>query len=317
MELGLAKKGLWWGIISGAAWGLQGAFLGAAVAMAPFTAGASLYGAPLASAALEEGWAGFFMFWYNLFTGRFMEYGRTIRTKAGLLVCCGAMFGGPLSMSFYLIAVTLCGAAYSLAITGIYPAIGAIVAMLWFKERISARAWTGIILCVIGAFLVGYTAPSGQFPHFYSGILLSIIPAFGWAFEGVFATFGSDMVDPDVAVGIREAVSFFVYLLAILPIFAGLLLFGQAFSHVSLWWLAMAGAAGAVSYITFYRALNTTGVGRGCALNITYAMFGVFFSWLLLPQQITTTLIIGCVIIVLGAVLIMANPLELLKLRAD
>jgi len=76
--------------------GLDGVILGIGTAMAPFTGGASLYAAPLAGAALHDGFAGFFLFFYNLFTGKWREYIRTLATKPGLIVCLAALFGGQL-----------------------------------------------------------------------------------------------------------------------------------------------------------------------------------------------------------------------------
>ena len=316
MEFNLARGGLVWGVISGATWGLSGVLMGMALLLAPFTSGASLLAVPLAGAALEEGSAAFFAFWYNLFTGRFLEYGRTICTKAGWLVVTAACFGGPLAMSFYLVGINWCGAAYALSITGLNPAIAAIVGRLWFKEKIVPRAWVGIFLSVAGGIFVAYTPPSGHFPHFLAGILLSLVAGFGWAMEGVFATYGADMVDPDLAVGLREATSFFVYLVAILPIAGGFIFFGKTFLHpVTLLLMAGAGLMGWLSYIAYYRCLNLCGAGRGNALNVTYAAFGVLFTWMISHGPITATLVIGCAITTVGVLLIIANPRELFVLR--
>ena len=40
-ELSHAKRGIGWGLLSGATWGLDGVILGIGTAMAPFTGGAS------------------------------------------------------------------------------------------------------------------------------------------------------------------------------------------------------------------------------------------------------------------------------------
>jgi drug/metabolite transporter (DMT)-like permease len=315
-ELSHAKKGLVWGVISGATWGLDGVILGIALAMAPFTGGATLYAAPLAGACMHDGFAGLWLFFYNLFTGRWKEYGRTLRTKPGMIVCLGALFGGPIAMSGYLLGITMAGASYSLAITAMYPAVGAILAVFILKEKITPRVWIGIAMCIIGAIIVGYVPPEGDtYPNFYLGLALSLLATFGWAFEGVLSTFGMDMADPDIAIGIREATSFVVYLVAVLPIFAGLAIFWEAFTTSALWIVALAGFMGGLSYLGWYRALNMTGVGRAMALNITYAMWAIFFGWILTDLQITVNLLGGAGIITLGTILVVANPKELLNLR--
>jgi drug/metabolite transporter (DMT)-like permease len=316
LELNLARSGLVWGVISGATWGLSGVLMGMALVLAPFTSGGSLLAVPLAGAAMEEGSAAFFMFWYSLFTGRFMEYGRIICTKTAWFVLCAAMCGGPLAMSFYLVGINWCGAAYALSITGLFPAISALVGCLWLKERLVPRAWFGIAMSVAGGILVGYAPPSGHYPHFLAGVLLSIVAGVGWGLEGNFAAFAADTVDPDMVVSLREAASFFVYLIAIMPLAGALILFGHAVMTPSVMWIMLgAGVAGAVSYIAYYRCCNLTGAGRGGALNMTYAMFGILFAWLLAHSPMTVTLYIGCGVTTVGAILISANPRELFQLR--
>ena len=78
--------------------------------------------------------------------------------------------------------------------------------------------------------------------HRYLGIGCSLLAAFGWGTEGVLATFGMDMVDPAVAINIREATSCLVSLLAVLPFVAGVAVFGQALITPNVVWIiALAG----------------------------------------------------------------------------
>jgi len=314
-ELSHAKTGLIWGVISGATWGLDGVILGMALAMAPFTGGATLYAAPIAGAGLHDGFAGFWLFLYNLFTGRWREYIRTLKTKPGLIVCLGALFGGPIAMSGYLLGINMAGASYALSITAMYPAVGAILAFFILKERIRPRVWLGIFLCVIGAVTVSYVPPEGDFPYFYLGLGLSLLATFGWGAEGVLSAFGMDMVDPAVAIGIREGSSFVVYFVAIIPAVAGMAIFWEAFLANAILYIALAGFLGGLSYLAWYRAINMTGVARAMAFNISYALWAVFFGWLLTGLQITPTLLGGAAIITVGTILVTANPKELLKLR--
>ncbi len=314
-ELSHAKRGIGWGLLSGATWGLDGVILGLATAMAPFTGGASLYAAPLAGAALHDGFAGFWLFLYNLFTGKWREYIRTLATKPGVIVYLAALFGGPIGMAGYVLGINMAGASYALPITAMYPAIGAIMAVIILKERISWRTWLGIALCIVGAIIVGYVPPEGSSPYFHLGIGLSLLACLGWGMEGVLSTYGMDMVDPDIAIGIREATSFVVYLVAILPFVAAFPIFFAAFGTKSIWLVALAGFLGGLSYLAWYRALNMTGVGRAMTFNISYALWGVFFGWLIAKTPITPALIGGAVLIFLGTVLATTNPKELLNLR--
>ena len=318
-EIGHAKRGLLFGVVSGASWGLSGVIMSIAFGMAPFTDGVSLLLAPIVGAAMHDGFAGLWVFFYNLFNGKWREYGRTIRTKPGMLVCLAACFGGPIGMSGYMLGITLAGPSYALAITAIYPAIGAVLSVIILKEKIGIRTWIGILLSITGVMIVSWVPPAaGMYPYFYAGIGLACLAAIGWGTEGVISGFGMDMVDPEVAVGIREAASFSVYLVAVLPIMFGVVgyqMIAAAFTTTSVWIIIVAALLGGGSYICWYKAINMTGASRAMALNITYALWSVFFGWLLIGTVITPNLIIGGLVITCGAILVGANPKELINLR--
>ena len=55
------------------------------------------------------------------------------------------------------------------------------------------------------------------------------------------------------------------------------------------------------------------GCAIGMSLNVTYAFWGVFFCVLFLGQALTPTIVIGSVVIVLGAILVTMNPLDLFR----
>jgi drug/metabolite transporter (DMT)-like permease len=123
------------------------------------------------------------------------------------------------------------------------------------------------------------------------------------------------MVDPDIAIGIREATSFVVYLVAIIPFAAAFPIMFAAFGTKSIWFVALAGFFGGLSYLAWYRSINMTGVGRAMTFNISYALWGVFWGWLLTKTPITPALIGGALLIFCGTVLATTNPKELLNLR--
>lgn len=315
-ELSHAKKGILWGVQSGVGYGLTGVIAGLAVAMAPFTGGASIYAGALAGAALHEGFAGLLLFLYNLFNGKWREYGRTLVTKPGMLICLAGMLGGPFGIGFCLVGIHLAGASYAIPISAIYPVIGAILAVFILKERTNVRTWVGLFLCIFGAIIIGYTPPEGSSPYFHYGILFAVLAALSWGIEGVLAAFGMDMVDTDIAIGLRLIVSLVTYLIVVLPLVGGLTILWKAFSApVPLGYLALAGFLEGLSLLSWYKALNMTGVGRANALYITYALWGVVFGWLISHIPITPQLITGAILIISGTILTAGNTKELLNLR--
>lgn len=316
-ELSFAKRGMILGLISGVLYGLDGILLGMVFPLVPNINSSGLFVVPIVIACLYDGFAALWIFTKNIISGKWREYGRTLRSPLSKIIILAAILGGPIGMSGNLMGIYFAGASYTAAITSAYPAIGALLGAFFLKEKISARVGIGISLAVIGAFIVAYVPPSGNRPNFYLGLGLAFVAAVCWAAEGVLSTYGMDLVDSDIAIGIRQATSFFVYLLLIIPIIgreAFQLLFASINSPVSLY-IAAIGLLAATSYLCWYRAMNMTGVTRAMGLNVTYALWSVFFGWLLNDLQITPTLIIGVLVICLGTIFTIGNPKELVNLR--
>ncbi|WP_407311439.1 DMT family transporter [Desulfosporosinus sp. SB140] len=318
-DLVFAKKGINSALLGGAFWGLDGVLMGMVLSLGPFANNMSIFAAPLVGACLHDGFSTLWLFIHNVVKGKWKDYVRTLRTRPAKMIILAAILGGPIGMSGNLLGIYFAGASYTAAITAAYPAIGAILSLIFLKEKISRRVWAGITLAIIGAFVVGFVPPEGSdYPHFYLGIGLAAIAAIGWALEGVMSTYGMDLVDSDIAIGIREATSFFVYIFAILPLFGGAAykILSDSFTTPSGWYIAVIGLVGATSFLSWYRAMNMTGVSRAMGLNVTFAIWSVFFGWLLNNLRITPNLIIGVIIISIGTILTIGNPKDLVNLRS-
>jgi drug/metabolite transporter (DMT)-like permease len=336
-QLKHAKKGILAGVLSGMLWGASGTVLGVAAGFEPFVSAyaaeldfnhtiAILVAAALCGALMHDFFAALWVAVHNIRAGKFKEYGRTLRTKPGKMVCLGAILGGPIGMSGYLLGITFVNAAYALPITASYPALAAILATFIFKERNPARVWIGVVLCIVGSFLVYYGPAGERDSYFMIGMILSTLACLGWATEGLLSTYGMDMLDPDIALGIREGVSAIAYFIFVIPITT--LYMVSHFGPTPIWEFviqtvassafpvyAFGGFLGGFSYVYWYRALNMAGVARAMALNVTYALWGVLFGALFTSVQVTTFLVFGAASIAVGAILVSANPRELFRLR--
>lgn len=361
-RMSYVKRGLTAGVLSGMTWGLQGVLLWSLVlCFGPFAIpySYSFYAGLVAAvsvAALHDFVASCWILLMDAITGRVKEIPRALKTRPGRLALFACLFGGPLGMGGYVIGMYLAGVTYALAISAVYPAIGALLGRVVLKERINARVWIGIIACLLGAVLVGWAPPeaatSGS--QFYLGIAFSCCPAVGWAAEGVISCFGMDMIDPDIAIWIREffssviamcttVIGISVFAAAVtggvevldvdgttvnyaLHWYTGWQMFFTAFTDVnSLIWIIIAAASGGFSYVFWYRALNMVGTGRAMAFNVTYALWSVpagYLANLITPlygwengYAATGLILAGVAIITVGAILVVINPKELFQLR--
>ncbi len=362
-QLKLAKIGIITGIVSGMLWGASGTVLWEAINYAPFTSlwpeeagasGAGLsgdaatahieylqlmfgVGTGLALAFIHDFFAALWCLGFNGAKGKFREYGRALATTPGKIVCVGAILGGPIGMSGYLLGVTFAGPVYSLPITASYPALAAVMSFFILKERNPIRVWVGVVACIFGSLIIAWGDP-GVAPNFMLGIGLATLACVGWASEGLLATYGMDMLDPDVALGIREGFSAIVLGVIVLP-GLGLYMaskgivgdaatgwdqvagtFAMIGSSPAVWLCLLGGFFGGFSYIAWYRTLYTCGVARGMAFNVTYAFWAVIFGYVMAlimgrEAAITPQAWIGAICVSIGAILVSINPRELFKLR--
>jgi drug/metabolite transporter (DMT)-like permease len=316
LKLACAKRGLMWAMASALFWGVAGVLLSRGLEMAPFTAGETFATGALVGGALNDGLGGIYLFIFNVVTGRRRELFRTMKTRPGMLVCIAALFGGPLAMGGYLMGIRLAGPCYAMGISALYPVVGSLLAMVFLRESVSPRAWAGIVCCTVGAIVMGYVAPGGNaYPHFHLGLGLALLAALGWGVEGVLSTWGMEMVDPAVAITIRQATSSVVSMVAVFPLISGFSMLGRALTTLgSLWIMAGAALVGATSYLCWYRSFSMCGVGRTMALNMTYPIWGIIFSSLFTPVRISANLLLGATVITFGSVLVVASTGETVSL---
>jgi len=325
-NLKYAKKGVIIGWIAGMLWGLGGVIIAMAMVQAPFTEyeHLSVYIVPLVGCCITDLIASVIIIGINIYKGKGKEYLRALKTKPGKIIILASIFGGPVAMSGYYLGMYLSGTFYGLAITATYPALGAILCRIFLKEKMTIFTKIGIVLCVLGAIVVTFVAPDGaEYPYFVLGIIMCLMGCLGWGLEGVICAYGMELIDPDIAIGLRYITSFLVYLFGVVPFVAG---FGTAgyslFIDVfttnpgTLLIVLIAGIVMAISYYWYYEAINMAGASRTMALMIMYALWGVIFGWVFAGSvSVTANIVLGTIIIFVGAVFVTGKPSELFKLR--
>ncbi|MGC6173311.1 DMT family transporter [Lacrimispora sp. 38-1] len=310
------RIGVTTGLISGLMYGLYTTFVLIAGYYKPLAGAVGLFAAPYVTSGLNDLFAGIWLTVYNIKTGRIREIGRSLKLFPGKIILLGSLVGGPIASGAYLMGLAMAG-AYAIPISAMYILFGALFARIFLKQKIVPRVGLGMLICVVGAIVINWVKPEGS-TNFTLGIICAFVAAIGWALEGVFAAYGSAMLDTDVVINIRQLLSGIVDLFVILPIVGGMgLLKGTLFSLPPVAWLIVAGLCAAISYLCWYKSNSTVGCAMGMSLNITYAFWGVLFCILFIKQPVTPTIIIGSIIIIIGAILVSVDPFELLNKKED
>lgn len=305
----LVRRGYASGIGSGMTWGLDAVLLGMAMAMTPFVENpVLLVGGTFICSMLHDVFAAVWMLIIMGVKGRLGTLPRLFKSRAGIFCALGALFGGPLAMTFYMMAISKGGPALAATVTACYPLLGSALAVFVLKEKIRLRGWVGLLICILGIILIGYS-PSGNVNiHISEGILFSLVAAIGWAAEGVICGYGmkEGSVAPQMALLIREVTSGIVYLIFITPLMLG----GFAnviegtltvFSYTSCWLLILFTALiGMTSFFMWYTSIDLIGAAKALCFNVTYSFWAVVFTFLLIGNQLTWNIVGGSLMIILG-----------------
>lgn len=311
-----SHKGIITGVLSGATWGLDAVMLGVVMVMAPFVENPILLlaGGVLCS-ALHDVFSALWLFGYMGMKGRLGELSSAIKTKDGRWCALAAIFGGPLAMTFYTLAISEGGAALAASVTAIYPLLGTALAVLILKEKTGLQTWIGLVVCVIGIIIIGWSPAGMENVNISLGLLLALVAAIGWATEGVLCGYGmkAGVVDPYLALLIRYATSAIVYIFIVSPLFGGGFVnagigITAIFSYTPCWiLLTLTALVGMLSFLCWYTSIDNIGATKGLCLNVTYSFWSVCFTLLLsifLPEYFSGAL---SWFIAIGSILILGG----------
>lgn len=304
-----------YGLTSGLLWGLDTVILGIGLAMSPYIGTAeALALAAIVGAALHDVFCALWLFLYMAVRRRLKDTLAALKTRSGKVVMLGALLGGPVGMTGYVIAINNIGAGYTAIISSFYPAFGTVMAVLLLKEKMKARQVVALFVALAGIIAMGYlSADTTVVGDPVVGLLGALACVVGWGSEAVLCAWGmrDDFVDNETALQIRETTSALVYCIVILPMFGAWAFTLSAIPTTATGIVALAGLAGAVSYLFYYKGISVIGAAKGMALNISYSAWAVLFGVILLGTIPGPIEIICCIAILCGTILAASDWKEL------
>ena len=307
------------GIIAGITWAIETTILGIALAMSPFvsTQQAVLL-APFASTFLHDTFSAIWACIYNGVRGNLPSVVKAIKTRSGKFVSLAAVIGGPIGMTGYVLSVANMGASIGAVASAIFPAIGAVLAYFFLKEKMSWYRWVFLIISLLGVYGLSYS-PEINIKNFWLGFAGTLMCAVGWGLEAVIIAkcVQDDAITDEIALQIRQTTSALVYGIIILPIMRG---WGFTASLLSgtgrlIPIIAIAALFATASYLCYYKAISQIGASKSMALNITYSAWAVIIAIVFLGNRsLLNPVTILCTIVVLVfAILAGADYKELIK----
>ncbi len=228
---------------------------------------------------------------YVVVRHKFRDYVRLLRSKAFFRIMPAALFAGPLGLVPFAIASRY-SVSVATSISAFYPALGSIIAMFWFKEKLTPVKFMGILFSIAGVVVI--SGFSGLHPV---GIFLAVFASVGYSLELVFGyRLMAEDVDSDVSLALKQtsAIALYTIMLAVLLLIPGnldfftnlvrMIDFSTAFSFtqgmlgnpllISAVFI-LASFFNAMAYVCYSGGMNNCGVSTASSLNIAYGIWTI------------------------------------------
>lgn len=309
-----------YGLFSGILWGLDTVVLGIALSMSPYigTAEAIAFAA-IASSFLHDAGCAIWLMIYMGAKRRLKDTLAALKTRSGKVVILGALLGGPIGMTGYVIAINNIGAAYTAIISAFYPALGAFLSFVLLKEKMDKKQIAALVVALVGVMAMGYiSAGDSEMGNATLGLVGAVLAVIGWGSEAVLCAWGmrDDAVDNETALQIRETTSALVYGIVVLPLFGAWGFTANAVPSLATGVIALSALAGTASYLFYYKGISLIGAAKAMALNISYSAWAVVFGFVLQGTVPTPATVFFCVLILAGTVLAASDWNELFGRKA-
>lgn len=302
-------KGYGSGVMSAIAWGLDTVLVGVILSMAPFiNTEIAIVLAPFVSTFLHDLFSTLWMFLYMVCTRQVGKLFKALKTPSTKYVVLASILGGPIGMTGYLLSVKYIGPSYAATISSIYPAVGAVLAAIFLKERISKKGYVGLIISILGIALLGFSNNGGEANII--GFLFAGLSVLGWGAESVICSYGmkDEEISPKQALQIRQFISAVCSGLIILPLLKAYPLVLEALKGNILWIIIITALMGTISYVCYYTAIHKLGPTRAMGLNITYVVWAMVFDKFLLGHDINIKMVICALMVMIGSFVVATQP---------
>lgn len=176
------------------------------------------------------------------------------------------------------------------------PLWAALVAYLWFRDRLSLLAVAGMLVGLLGVVVLAWDKATFT----AGGTGWAILACLGATLSyGIAANYTKRFLTGVPALAIATGSQLFAALM-LLP--AALLLWPAERPGAAAWSavILLAVASTALAYFLYFRLIINVGPARAIAVTFLIPAFGMLWGWAVLEEAITAAMLIGCAAILVG-----------------
>ncbi len=210
----------------------------------------------------------------------------------------GVNTAGPFIM--YCFAALYIPSAYSAIGNSTTPIWGALIAWLVFKERLGTAKWIGIVLAFSGVIALVGLQPVDVTPMIVLGMIAVLVGAVMYATASfLIKRYLSDAGGIVGATGMVLGASVWLVPLSLFAL--------PAQPPTAIAWgaaLALAVFCTVLGYFMFFRLIKEIGPQRASSVAFLFPAFAAFWGWLFIDEQITSNMLIGMALVLVGTALV-------------
>lgn len=202
---------------------------------------------------------------------------------------------------FLMIGIKL-GSASNAALLGNFEIVAtAVIALLLFKEKVSAKLWTAIVLITISSIILSVDGTDGF--NFSYGSIFVLLAALCWGLENNCTRSISKKSTYQIVTlkGFGSGLGSFVIAMMI----------GEKLPEVK--YIFLAGLLGFIAYglsiFTYIRAQRHLGAAKTSAYYAVAPFIGAAFAFLFLGDTLTWKYLIALIIMIIGTIYVISDTL--------
>ena len=196
----------------------------------------------------------------------------------------------------FAIASLYLPAGFTSILNATAPLFGTLIAGLWLRERLTLGQFIGLIVGFLGVtILIGWTSMPISFSFVWS-VGAGLTASFLYAIAAPYAKQKLSDIDP-IAVATGSQLGATLVLFPLTPFFLP-----EAFPSLTivLVTLALGILSTALAYVLYFRLIANIGVSKALTVAYLIPLFAMLWGALVLGEPITSSMIVGCSLILSG-----------------
>ena len=228
-----------------------------------------------------------FLFFYNGLRG--------VRRHVPAIAIVGVI-GSAIPFALIAYATLTVTAGYASILNATTPMFGALVAWIWLGDRLKPAGIIGLLIGFAGVFVLVWGR--GEMPTLQLGTAVAAALTATLLYALAAATTKRYLADVHPLT--MATLSQLFAAASLLPL--AMLAVPEQMPSAKAWWsvILLGIASTGIAYVIYFKLLSQVGPTKTLTVTYLIPVFGLFWGWLFLEEQISLSMVAGCVLILLG-----------------